>query len=66
MRGQVPGPGTVTKVRVKSGPNPAPLQISIIRRLFQTNPNNPNEITDAVLHGGQGGARVHADAQRSH
>lgn len=44
----VPGPGKVTNVRVKSGPNPAPLQISIIRRLFQTNPNNPNEITDAV------------------
>ena len=43
----VPGDGTVRKVRVKSGPNPAPLRIAIIRRLFQTNPNNPNEITDA-------------------
>ena len=43
----VPGDGRVTKVRVKSGPSPAPLRIAIIRRLFQTNPNNPNEITDA-------------------
>ncbi len=43
----VPGDGTVRRVRVKSGPTPAPLRIAIIRRLFQTNPNNPNEITDA-------------------
>lgn len=43
----VPGTGTVTKVRVKSGPNPAPLQVIIIRNLYQkANPNNPNEITD--------------------
>ncbi len=44
----VPGTGTVTKVRVKSGPNPAPLKVITGRRLFQTNPNNPNEITDAT------------------
>ncbi|HYI35409.1 MAG TPA: hypothetical protein VEX39_02305 [Thermoleophilaceae bacterium] len=38
--------GTITKVRVRSGPNPAPLRVIIIRALYQTNPNNPNEITD--------------------
>lgn len=41
-----PATGTVTKVRVKSGSNPAPLRAVIIRNLYQTNPNNPNEITD--------------------
>lgn len=50
----VPGPGTVTKVRVKSGPNPAPLRVTIIKRLFQTNPNNPSEITDATCCTGTG------------
>ena len=43
----VPATGTVTKVRVKSGPNPAPLRVTIIRNLYQkANPQNPNEITD--------------------
>ena len=41
------GTGTVTKVRVKSGPNPAPLQVMRSSApLYTTNPNNPNEITD--------------------
>lgn len=44
----VPNIGTVTKVRVKSGPNPAPLSVVILRRLFTVNPNNPSEITDAT------------------
>ena len=42
----LPGTGTVTKVRVKSGPNPAPLQVAIVRNLVQRNPQNPNEIRD--------------------
>lgn len=42
-----PNAGTVTKLRVKSGPNPAPLQVAIFRRLFTTNPENPVEVTDA-------------------
>lgn len=46
--GLVPGTGTVTKVRIKSGPNPAPLSITILRRRFQKNPNPPNQITDAT------------------
>lgn len=50
----VPGPGTVTKVRVRSGSNPAPLQVTVIKRLFQTNPNNPAEITDAQCCTGTG------------
>jgi hypothetical protein len=41
-----PASGTVTKVRVKSGPNPAPLRVSILRYLFTTNPANPSEVTD--------------------
>ena len=50
----VPGPGTVTKVRVRSGSNPGPLRVTVIKRLFQTNPNNPAEITDAQCCTGTG------------
>jgi hypothetical protein len=50
----VPGPGTVTRVRVRSGPNPAPLRVTIIKRLFQKNPNPPNQITDAICCTGTG------------
>ena len=49
----VPGPGYVTKVRVRSGANPAPLRITIIKRLFQTNPST-GEITDAICCTGTG------------
>jgi hypothetical protein len=49
----VPGPGYVTKVRVRSGANPAPLRITIIKRLFQTNPST-GEITDATCCTGTG------------
>ncbi len=49
----VPGPGYVTKVRVRSGANPAPLRITIVKRLFQTNPST-GEITDAVCCTGTG------------
>jgi hypothetical protein len=49
----VPGPGLVTKVRVRSGANPAPLRITIVKRLFQTNPAT-GEITDAICCTGTG------------
>jgi hypothetical protein len=49
----VPGPGYVTKVRVRSGANPAPLRITIMKRLFQTNPAT-GEITDATCCTGTG------------
>ena len=49
----VPGPGYVTKVRVRSGANPAPLRITIVKRIFQTNPFT-GEITDAVCCTGTG------------
>ena len=49
----VPGPGSVTKVRVRSGANPALLRITIVKRLFQTNPNT-GEITDATCCTGTG------------
>ena len=38
--------GTVTKVRVKSGANPAPLRAVILRYRYTTNPNNPSQVTD--------------------
>lgn len=47
----VPGSGTITKVRVKSGPNPAPLRVTIIKQLFTTDPQTgviePNCCTGA-------------------
>ena len=49
----VPGPGSVTKVRVRSGANPAPLRITIVKRLFQTHPIT-GEITDATCCTGTG------------
>ncbi len=49
----VPGPGYVTKVRVRSGANPAPLRITIIKRIFQTHPVT-GQITDAVCCTGTG------------
>lgn len=49
----VPGPGTVTTVRVKSGPNPAPLRVTIVKRLFQTHPVT-GQITDAICCTGTG------------
>ena len=49
----VPGPGLVTKVRVRSGANPAPLRITIVKRIFQTHPVT-GQITDAVCCTGTG------------
>ena len=49
----VPGPGYVTKVRVGSGANPAPLRVTIVKRLFQTHPTT-GEITDATCCTGTG------------
>ena len=49
----VPGPGSVTKVRVRSGANPAPLRITIVKRLFQTHPIT-GQITDAQCCTGTG------------
>ena len=49
----VPGPGFVTKVRVRSGANPAPLRITIVKRLFQTHPVT-GQITDAQCCTGTG------------
>ncbi|HEX5909754.1 MAG TPA: hypothetical protein VFY44_04620 [Thermoleophilaceae bacterium] len=54
----VPGPGTVSKVRVLSGANPAPLRIQIVKRIFQTNPNPPYQITDAQCCTGTGSESV--------
>jgi hypothetical protein len=42
----VPGNGTVTKVRVRSGSNPAPLKVTVMKQLFQKNPDPPRQITD--------------------
>lgn len=50
----VPGPGTVTTVRVKSGPNPAPLKVTVVKQLFQKNPNPPHQITDTICCTGTG------------
>lgn len=47
-------PGLVHKVRVRSGPNPAPLKVTIIKHLFQTNPNPPFQITDIICCTGTG------------
>ena len=49
----VPGPGFVTKVRVRSGANPAPLRITVVKRLFQTHPVT-GQITDAQCCTGTG------------
>ncbi len=39
----VPGTGTVTTARVRSGPNPAPISIATIRRYFKPNQQNQME-----------------------
>ena len=49
----VPGPGFVSKVRVRSGANPAPLRITVVKRLFQTHPVT-GQITDAQCCTGTG------------
>jgi hypothetical protein len=41
----VPGPGTVTTARVKSGPNPAKLSIATVRRYFKPNSQGVMEYT---------------------
>lgn len=49
----IPAPGYVTKVRVRSGANPAPLRVTIIKRLFQTHPVTGQE-TDSICCTGTG------------
>jgi hypothetical protein len=49
----IPVPGYVTKVRVRSGANPAPLRVTIMKRLFQTHPVTGQE-TDSVCCTGTG------------
>lgn len=49
--GLTPLSGTVTKVRIKSGPSPAPLQITILRKLFQSSKSKPNQIDSVCCTG---------------
>jgi hypothetical protein len=41
----VPAPGTILSARIKSGPNPAPLQITTMRRYFKPNAQGQMEYT---------------------
>lgn len=53
----VPGPGFVSRIRVRSGPRPAPLKVTIIKRLFQTHPVT-GQITDTQCCTGTGSESV--------